>query len=141
VQIAVLLALAGLFFLLGLVRLGGAQRTLLLKRGPALLLGLGAVVTLLRGGVELALGLGAGAALLWFAVPSQLRTRTTAEAAPGPDPRDLEAARILGVSVTANAAEIRRTYRAKMAQAHPDRGGSHAEAARLTAARDRLLGR
>jgi hypothetical protein len=28
-----------------------------------------------------------------------------------------------------------------MASAHPDRGGAHAQAARLTAARDRLLRR
>jgi curved DNA-binding protein CbpA len=54
-------------------------------------------------------------------------------------PEDLAARRVLGVAPNATPAEIRQAYRTKMAQAHPDRGGSHNEAARLTAARDRLL--
>ena len=58
-----------------------------------------------------------------------------------PDARDIEARRILGVGPNAAVDEIRAAYRAKMAQAHPDRGGNHADAARLTEARDRLLGR
>ena len=46
---------------------------------------------------------------------------------------------ILGLPRDATPDEIRAAYRMKMASAHPDRGGSHNEAARLTAARDRLL--
>jgi curved DNA-binding protein CbpA len=53
--------------------------------------------------------------------------------------QDAEARAVLGVGSTATAAEIRAAYRSKMAHAHPDRGGAHADAARLTAARDRLL--
>jgi DnaJ-domain-containing protein 1 len=56
-----------------------------------------------------------------------------------PDPAEAEARAILGVGPDADEAEIRQAYRARMARAHPDRGGGHAAAARLTAARDRLL--
>lgn len=55
------------------------------------------------------------------------------------DPADAEARTTLGVGAQATEAEIRAAYRTKMAQAHPDRGGRHSDAARLTAARDRLL--
>ena len=54
-------------------------------------------------------------------------------------PGEAEARAILGVGPAATEAEIRQAYREKMARAHPDRGGRHADAARLTAARDFLL--
>lgn len=43
---------------------------------------------------------------------------------------------ILGVSQTATAAEIDDAWRSKMRTAHPDQGGTDAEAARLNQARD-----
>jgi DnaJ-domain-containing protein 1 len=52
---------------------------------------------------------------------------------------DIEARQVLGVGANASESDIRSAYRTKMAPAHPDRGGAHNEAARLTAARDRLL--
>jgi curved DNA-binding protein CbpA len=55
------------------------------------------------------------------------------------DPADARARAVLGVGASANEGEIRRAYRAKMAKAHPDQGGSEAEAALISAARDRLL--
>lgn len=48
---------------------------------------------------------------------------------------------VLGVPQTATAAEINAAYRSKAQTAHPDRGGSDAEMARLNAARDAGLGR
>jgi len=58
-----------------------------------------------------------------------------------PDPRDAYARAVLGVGPNATAAEIKAAFRAKMATAHPDRGGAHDAAAKLVAARDRLLHR
>jgi len=46
---------------------------------------------------------------------------------------------LLGVRQGASESEIRSAFRSRIAQAHPDRGGKHADAARLVAARDRLL--
>lgn len=43
---------------------------------------------------------------------------------------------VLGVKPTATADEIDAAWRAKMQTAHPDRGGSHDEAARLNRARE-----
>lgn len=43
---------------------------------------------------------------------------------------------VLGVPSTASVAEIDRAWRARIADAHPDRGGSDALAARLNRARD-----
>ena len=79
-------------------------------------------------------------ALSWVAWPQIERWRQPPQASPQHDTQeDFAARRALGVSSTATPDEIRRAYRAKMVHAHPDRGGSHNEAARLTAARDRLL--
>ncbi len=87
----------------------------------------------MRGQLWFALGLALAAAVAWLLTP-QMR------AAPARvDPAEAEARRILGVGLSASAAEIRAAYRAKIAVAHPDRGGAHADAASLTAARDRLL--
>ena len=130
----VALVFAGLTF----VRIAGARRSDLFKHWPAAALGAGALYELARGGVWPAIGLGALAALSYVLTPSHLRSN----AAPAPmDPRDTEARAVLGVVPNATAAEIQAAYRAKMARAHPDRGGGHAEAARLNAARDRLLKR
>ncbi|XBQ15959.1 MAG: DnaJ domain-containing protein [Oceanicaulis sp.] len=52
-----------------------------------------------------------------------------------------EAAAVLGVSETADEAEVRRAYREMMKKVHPDAGGSDALAARVQEARDVLLGR
>lgn len=73
----------------------------------------------------------------WMLYPEWTRSR---RAGPGADDAgDAEARALLGLGRDAGEAEIRRAYRAKMTRAHPDRGGSHAAAAKLTAARDRLL--
>lgn len=61
---------------------------------------------------------------------------------PVSDPRDAAAARrLLRVDRAADEATIRAAHRRLMAEAHPDRGGSEAEARALNAARDLLLGR
>ncbi|MGE0596081.1 MAG: J domain-containing protein [Hyphomonadaceae bacterium] len=135
-MLPVLLIIAGIFAALLLLRVGGAKRALLIQRWPSVLLGLSAGLALARGQVWFALGLAGAAAVAWFFTPPQQPVVRSAG-----DPGDAEARAILGVGANATAAEIRAAYRAKMAQAHPDRGGSHAEAARLTAARDRLLRR
>jgi hypothetical protein len=139
-QIVVFAALAGIFLLLTLLRVGGARRAILLQRWPAVALGLAAGFELVRGGVWLALGLGGAAVIAWAIAPSQVRSNAAAGPIPE-DPRDIEARAILGVGPKADAAEIRAAFRTKMAHAHPDRGGAHADAVRLIAARDRLLKR
>jgi hypothetical protein len=78
--------------------------------------------------------IGAG---LWLTLASRQRT-------PGPRLPGLseaEARSILGVSADATAAEVRAAYRRVMARAHPDQGGTDGLAARVNAARDRLLGK
>ena len=135
-----LIVLLGAFLLLFMFRIAGSRRNLLLAHWPTMLLAGAALFALARGQTwpALALGLLAGLAWrLWPALnnPSENRRGRLQDAA------DVEASIVLGVSPNADDAEIRRAYRAKMARAHPDRGGGHAEAARLTAARDRLLRR
>lgn len=110
---------------------------LLLERWPSVVLGLGALLALVRGQIWFGLGLAAAAALVWFVAPPAQAPRK----APSTSPEDDAARRILGVSADATPDQIRAAYRAKIAKAHPDRGGSDAEAAKLTAARDRLLKR
>lgn len=129
-----LLIVALVFGLLFFGRLAGARRALIMERWPAFLLGALALFTLVRGGFWLAVALAAAAWIaFWLTAPR-------AGIAPD-DAADAEAQRILGVPSSASEEEIRAAYRAKMASAHPDRGGAHHEAARLTAARDRLLKR
>lgn len=131
-----LLILTLVFGVLFFGRLAGARRAMLAERWPAILFACAAIFALLRGGVWLALAL--------FVV-SGLVFMLSAPRTPAPladdESGDRDARAILGVGPEANAQEIRAAYRAKMARAHPDRGGSHSEAARLTAARDRLLRR
>jgi hypothetical protein len=129
----VLLIVALAFGLLFMGRLAGARRALLAEHWPAFLLASAAIFVLARGNAWLALALFVAGGLA-FVLRAPKRPQRAAE-----DPADREAMRVLGVDASAGAEEIRAAYRAKMAQAHPDRGGSHSEAARLTAARDRLL--
>jgi len=137
----VLLALVALFVLLFVARVGGAQRRLLLARWPAVLFAGAALFALTRGAIWPALALGSMAGLIWLLWPSlSARRADKFPTAPPPDSaEDAEARAILEVGVRATESDIRAAYRAKMRRAHPDQGGAHNEAARLTAARDRLL--
>lgn len=132
-----ILIIAAVFAVLALVRVGGARRTLLLRHWPAVVLAVGAIYAAARGALWPAVLLAVAAGLAWW---MQDRADRRA-AAPKIDLAEAEARCILGLGQNATAAEIRAAYRAKMATAHPDRGGSHDQAARLTAARDRLLKR
>lgn len=46
---------------------------------------------------------------------------------------------ILGIAATASEAEIRAAWRRRIGEAHPDQGGSEAEASEINAARDAML--
>ena|SRR5438552_13515551 len=59
--------------------------------------------------------------------------------APGADMSAEEARSILGVKPEATAAEIQEAYRRLMMRAHPDQGGTSGLAAKLNAARERLM--
>ncbi|WP_395644435.1 J domain-containing protein [Terricaulis sp.] len=133
-------ALALIFGVLFIGRVGAARRKELMRQWPAVLFAGAALLFLARGSVRTALIFIVLASASWV-VTSVLEKRARPSAPPAAAPADAEARSILGVGPTATDAEIRSAYRAKMAQAHPDRGGKHAEAARLTAARDRLLKR
>ncbi|MBS0384179.1 MAG: J domain-containing protein [Proteobacteria bacterium] len=87
--------------------------------------------------MELALMLAALAVVAWLVSPLLSAPRAAAQPSPG----DAHARAVLGVGLAATPDEIRAAYRRKMADAHPDLGGSHDAAARLTAARDTLLKR
>ncbi len=134
-----LLVMAGIFCALLLLRVSGAQRAELVRRWPAVLLALAAIVMLIRGAFLPGLVLAGASVGLWFLSPTLLTPKRNRSAESAPDPADEEARRLLGLNASASDADIRAAYRTKMAQAHPDRGGSHAAAAKLTAARDRLL--
>lgn len=138
-MVPALLALAALFGLLFFARLGAARRRELMQHWPAFLLAGAAIYSFARGAVGLGLGLAAAAALAWSLRPRLSNSPPRPAAERSDDPADAAARAVLGVGPNSTAAEIRSAYRAKMAHAHPDRGGRHEEAARLTAARDRLL--
>jgi hypothetical protein len=53
----------------------------------------------------------------------------------------MRARRLLGVDADADAAAIQAAWRARMAKAHPDAGGSDSAARALTEARDMLMAR
>ncbi len=138
-MLPVLLAVGALFALLLVARVGGARRYELMRRWPAVAFAIAAALALARGMIWPGLALGAISALAWILWPRLTVQLGRAEPDAKPDPADVEARRILGVGPNATESEIRGAYRARMASAHPDRGGGHTEAARLTAARDQLL--
>lgn len=111
-----------------------------MPRWPAVLLAGAALFAFARGSLWGGALLVVLAALAWEFWP-QLRARRHSARQSAADPEDAAARAILGVGPTASESEIRAAYRTKMRRAHPDRGGAHNEAARLTAARDRLLKR
>jgi hypothetical protein len=138
--VLVLLGLTLLFGVLFFTRLGGVYRAELKRRWLAVAFAVAAFVCLLRGLIGPAITFASMATLTWVMWPQLERWRQPKPASPQDDtPEDFAARRLLGVGPDATPDEIRGAYRAKMAQAHPDRGGSHNDAARLTAARDRLL--
>lgn len=130
-----LFAVAAGFALLWLVRVLGARRAAILRHAGSIALGGAALFLMLRGQFALALGLALAAAAVWF------WTAPTPAAAARMPMAEAEARSILGVGPGAGPDEIRAAYRARMARAHPDLGGSNQEAARLNAARDVLLKR
>jgi DnaJ homolog subfamily C member 19 len=134
-----LLALAAVFALLFVARVGGARRRQVMKRWPALVLAGAALFAFARGGWMPGIGLALAAGVAWELWPRLAAARMQTAKNSAADPADADARAILGVGENATASEIRAAYRTRMAQAHPDRGGSHNEAARLAAARDRLL--
>jgi DnaJ-domain-containing protein 1 len=132
------LILVAAFLALALMRLGATYRRQIMARWPAFVFAAAAILAIWRGAVEPALALAALAAAAWLASPMLLARKPQAGLE---RPADAEARAILGVGLAASPDDIRNAYRRKMADAHPDRGGSHDAAARLTAARDALLKR
>lgn len=80
-------------------------------------------------------GAGLVGAALWLVVASRMRTVVARREAIG----DAEARSILGVPVGAEPEVIHAAWRRLMGRAHPDQGGTEGLAAKLNAARDRLL--
>lgn len=93
----------------------------------------GAVLAASRGAWLPAAGLaGAG---LWLTVASRQRA-----AAPRNEAMtEAEARSLLGVPAGASRQDVNAAWKRLMARAHPDQGGTEGLAARLNAARDRLL--
>ena len=128
-----------------LVRLG--KQTEKARRGhwriSATLLGgtcfAGAVLSVARGSYIWAAAL--FVAGLYLVLQSRIRTTTPKPAVPvGPQMSKAEARAILSVSENASSADIQAAWKRLMARTHPDQGGSEGLAARVNAARDRLLG-
>ena len=129
-----------------LVRLG--KQTEKARRGhwriSATLLGgtcfAGAVLSVAKGSYILAAAL--AAAGLYLVMQSRIRSVTSSKpAAPtGPLMSKAEARAILGVREKASRDDIQTAWKRLMARTHPDQGGSEGLAARVNAARDRLLG-
>jgi hypothetical protein len=95
----------------------------------------GGAIAATRGSWVFAIGLlGAG---LWLAVGSRIRTAPPVR----PGMSEAEARSTLGVSAQASDQDINAAWRRLMTRAHPDQGGTEGLAARLNAARDRLLKR
>ncbi|MBZ6379538.1 hypothetical protein B5C34_07250 [Pacificimonas flava] len=121
--LVILLGAVAVFWWLGLLT---PERLRIIGGIGGLLIGL---LLTLRGapfaGIPLA---GAGGYLVW-----------SARRAPDGQLTVKEARRLLGVGPGADEAEIRSAYRLAMASAHPDRGGSTANSAKLNEARDLLL--
>ncbi len=129
-----------------LVRLG--KQTEKARRGhwriSATLLGgtcfAGAVLCVAKGSYIWAAAL--AAAGLYLVVQSRIRSVASPKpAAPtGPLMSKAEARAILGVRENASSDDIQTAWKRLMARTHPDQGGSEGLAARVNAARDRLLG-
>ena len=83
------------------------------------------------------IGGGLAVAGLWLTLASRQRRPAPAHS----DLSDAEARSILGVDPGADEAAINAAWRRLMTRAHPDQGGTEGLAARLNAARDRLLQR
>lgn len=81
------------------------------------------------------LGGGLVGAGLWMVLSSRIRTLPTKPDGLSPS----EAAAILGVPSDAGPEAINAAWRRLMGRAHPDQGGTEGLAARLNAARDRML--
>lgn len=80
-------------------------------------------------------GAGLVGAALWLTVASRMRSVVARREAIG----DAEARAILGVGVGATPEQVNAAWRRLMGRAHPDQGGTEGLAARVNAARDRLL--
>lgn len=139
-----LLLVAAIFAALMLLRLTGAHRRSVSRYAPVIICVMGAILFAARGRMMIALmfGIGAAAFYLWSIRPAPKPAQQT------PPPRkrgsamsDAQARAILGVPPGASVDQIRSAFRRRMAQAHPDQGGSTEEAARISAARDALLRR
>ncbi len=74
-------------------------------------------------------------AALWLTVASRIRQVAAKRETLG----DVDARSILGVGTDATPEAINAAWRRLMGRAHPDQGGTEGLAARLNAARDRLL--
>lgn len=112
------------------------KRGELLPNLQRILIGGGLALLALRmletGRIWVAVVVGFGAALWWFGQPKLATARRST---------DIAAARsLLGVAPDADSAAIRAAYRHLITSAHPDAGGSAELAAKITAARDLLLG-
>lgn len=96
----------------------------------------GAVFAAARGAWLIAGGM--VSAGVWLAVQSRIRP-VVSKAQPVEPMSKAEARSILGVAADADAQTIHAAWRRLMARAHPDQGGTEGLAARVNAARDRLL--
>ena len=97
----------------------------------------GAVFAAVRGAWLIAGGM--ASAGVWLAVQSRIRPVAGRAAQPAEPMSKAEARSILGVAADADAQTIHAAWRRLMARAHPDQGGTEGLAARVNAARDRLL--
>ena len=97
----------------------------------------GTVIAAARGAWLIAGGM--ASAGVWLAVQSRIRPVAGTGARPAEPMSKAEARAILGVAADADAQTIHAAWRRLMARAHPDQGGTEGLAARVNAARDRLL--
>ena len=98
----------------------------------------GAVLSVARGSYIWAIALFAAGAYL--VLQSRIRTVQPKRVQPaGPQMSLAEAREILGVGPEATRQDIQQAWKRLMARTHPDQGGSEGLAARVNAARDRLL--
>ena len=99
----------------------------------------GSVLSVARGGYIFAAAL--FAAGLYLVLQSRIRAVANKSApSSGPQMTKAEARAILGVKQDATREDIQSAWKRLMARTHPDQGGSEGLAARVNAARDRLLG-